>query len=138
MAGQVVATPKDDFFSNAGRVAGVFIVIAIAILAAFPTVITGFVLYIAGRIKPVAGEEYVYKLLMKPYGTLFFAITGFHGLHVLVGLVMNGWLQYYAWRGRFDSDHYVPVEAVTLYWHFVDLVWIFIFCTLYLSPPFWP
>jgi heme/copper-type cytochrome/quinol oxidase subunit 3 len=72
------------------------------------------------------------------YGTLFFSITGFHGFHVFVGLLMNLWLQYYAWRRRFDADHYVPVEAVTLYWHFVDAVWIFILATLYLSPHVWP
>jgi hypothetical protein len=49
-------------------------IIALVILAAFPTVITAFVLYIASRMKPVGGEEYVYKLLLKPYGTLFLAI----------------------------------------------------------------
>jgi heme/copper-type cytochrome/quinol oxidase subunit 3 len=72
------------------------------------------------------------------YGTLFFTITGFHGFHVLVGLLMNLWLQYYAWRGRFRADRYLPVEVVTLYWHFVDAVWIFIFATIYLSPHLWP
>jgi heme/copper-type cytochrome/quinol oxidase subunit 3 len=72
------------------------------------------------------------------YGTLFFTITGFHGFHVFAGLVMNLWLQYYAWRGRFDADRYLPVEVITLYWHFVDAVWIFIFATIYLSPHLWP
>jgi cytochrome c oxidase subunit 3 len=72
------------------------------------------------------------------YGTLFFTITGFHGFHVLVGLLMNLWLQYYAWRGRFGAGRYVPVEVVVLYWHFVDAVWIFIFATIYLSPHLWP
>ncbi len=49
-------------------------VLALVIIAAFPTVITAFVLYLANRIKPVAGDEYVYNLLLKPYGTLFLAI----------------------------------------------------------------
>ena len=49
-------------------------IVALVIIAAFPTVITAFVLYLAGRIKPVGGDEYVYKLLLKPYGTLFLAI----------------------------------------------------------------
>ena len=72
------------------------------------------------------------------YGTLFFSITGFHAFHVFVGLLMNLWVQYYAGRGRFDAAHYLPAEVVTMYWHFVDVVWVFIFTTIYLSPHFWP
>lgn len=72
------------------------------------------------------------------YGTLFFSITGFHGFHVFVGLLMNVWLQVYAWKGRFGADRYVPVECVVMYWHFVDAVWVFILATVYLSPHFWP
>jgi heme/copper-type cytochrome/quinol oxidase subunit 3 len=88
------------------------------------------------------GVEYVEKLReftprTDVYGSLFFAITGFHGIHVLVGLLMNLWLQWYAWRGGFTEERFVPVENVVLYWHFVDAVWIFIFLTLYLSPRFW-
>jgi len=72
------------------------------------------------------------------YGSLFFAITGFHGFHVFVGLLMNLWLQYYAGKRRFDAEHFLPVEVVTMYWHFVDAVWVFIFATIYLSPHLWP
>jgi heme/copper-type cytochrome/quinol oxidase subunit 3 len=72
------------------------------------------------------------------YGTLFYTITGFHGFHVLLGLLMNMWLQYYAWRGRFTAERYLPVEVVTMYWHFVDVVWVFILGTIYLSPHVWP
>jgi cytochrome c oxidase subunit 3 len=71
------------------------------------------------------------------YGSFFYAITAFHGFHVAVGLLMNLWVQIYAWRGRFTHEKYVPVEVVTLYWHFVDAVWIFIFGSLYLAPHFW-
>lgn len=72
------------------------------------------------------------------YGTLFYAITGFHGLHVAVGLLMLLWLEYYALRGRFTQDHHLPVQVVTMYWHFVDVVWVFILGTIYLSPHVWP
>jgi heme/copper-type cytochrome/quinol oxidase subunit 3 len=72
------------------------------------------------------------------YGTLFFSITGFHGIHVAVGLLMNLWLQYYSWRGSFSAERYLPVQNVVMYWHFVDAVWVFILGTLYLSPHFWP
>ena len=71
------------------------------------------------------------------YGSLFFAITGFHGIHVAVGLLMNLWLQAYARRGRFSADRHLAVENVALYWHFVDAVWVFILVSLYLSPYFW-
>jgi heme/copper-type cytochrome/quinol oxidase subunit 3 len=70
------------------------------------------------------------------YGTLFFTITGFHGIHVFIGLLLLGWLQFYAWRGRFTKDSHLPVQVITMYWHFVDAVWVFIFTSLYLSPYF--
>jgi cytochrome c oxidase subunit III len=72
------------------------------------------------------------------YGSLFFTITGFHGAHVAVGLLMNLWLQVNAWRGRFSAVDHLPVEVISLYWHFVDAVWVFILVVLYLSPHIWP
>ena len=72
------------------------------------------------------------------YGTLFFGITGFHGIHVLVGLVMLSWLQVQAWRGIFTEQRHTAVEVITMYWHFVDVVWVFILASLYLSPHVWP
>jgi cytochrome c oxidase subunit 3 len=72
------------------------------------------------------------------YGSLVYTITGFHGAHVAVGLLMNLWLQLYAWRGRFSAVNRVPVEVVALYWHFVDAVWVFILVVVYLSPHVWP
>ncbi len=68
------------------------------------------------------------------YGSLFFTITGFHGLHVLVGLALNAWTQVRAWRGAFDERRHVTVQNFVMYWHFVDVVWIFVFSTIYLSP----
>jgi heme/copper-type cytochrome/quinol oxidase subunit 3 len=71
------------------------------------------------------------------YGSLFFTITGFHGLHVAVGLLLIVWVQWYAARGRFTAERHIPVENVAMYWHFVDAVWVFILASLYLSPHFW-
>ncbi len=71
------------------------------------------------------------------YGTLFYTITGFHGIHVFGGLVMNLWLQYYSWRRRFTAERFLPVQVVVTYWHFVDAVWVFILTSLYLAPHFW-
>jgi cytochrome c oxidase subunit 3 len=67
------------------------------------------------------------------FGQLFFVITGFHGLHVLGGVVLNIWLAVSAANGRFDRvGHYEMVEKLGLYWHFVDLVWVYVFLCFYL------
>lgn len=67
------------------------------------------------------------------FGQLFFVITGFHGLHVLGGVVLNTWLAVSAANGRFDKvGHYEMVEKIGLYWHFVDLVWVYVFLCFYL------
>ena len=72
------------------------------------------------------------------YGSLFYTITGFHGLHVTVGLLMFLWVLVYSSRGRWTAQNHGPVQNVILYWHFVDAVWIFIFTSLYISPHWWP
>ncbi len=72
------------------------------------------------------------------YGSLFFTITGFHGFHVLAGLLMLAWLQLFGWRGYWTKERHLPVQVIAMYWHFVDVVWIFILLTVYLSPYLWP
>jgi cytochrome c oxidase subunit 3 len=64
--------------------------------------------------------------------SLYFAMTGLHGLHVIGGMVVIAWLIKRASRGDFSPSYFTPVEMVGLYWHFVDLVWIFLFPLLYL------
>ena len=64
--------------------------------------------------------------------SLYFAMTGMHALHMVVGLGLLGWLVLGARRGRFSREYNSPVEIVGLYWHFVDIVWIFLFPLLYL------
>ena len=68
------------------------------------------------------------------YGSLFFTLTGLHGSHVLVGLLVSAWVQVRAWRGAFDEHRHVSVQNFAMYWHFVDTVWLFILLTIYLSP----
>ncbi len=70
------------------------------------------------------------------YGSLFFAITGIHGIHVLMAVLMNGYLQARARLGHFNARRYQGIENVTLYWHFVDVVWLFIVAVIYVSPYF--
>lgn len=63
---------------------------------------------------------------------LYFAMTGVHALHMIVGAGLLTWLVAKSLRGTFSSQYYAPVEIVGLYWHFVDIVWIFLFPLLYL------
>ena len=63
---------------------------------------------------------------------LYFAATGLHALHMVIGLGIMTWLLIHAARGRFTNGHSTAVEVTGLYWHFVDIVWIFLFPLLYL------
>ena len=65
------------------------------------------------------------------YGTLFFTMTGFHGAHVFGGVVGIAIILLRGVTGQFSAKHHIAVEAVSAYWHFVDIVWIFLFSTLY-------
>jgi len=63
---------------------------------------------------------------------IYFAMTGLHALHMIIGLGIMTWLLWKAWKGTFTAEFYAPVEMSGLYWHFVDIVWIFLFPLLYL------
>jgi cytochrome c oxidase subunit 3 len=63
---------------------------------------------------------------------IYFVMTGLHGLHVLAGMAVIGWLIVKAARGHFSSEYFTPVDFGGLYWHVVDLIWIFLFPLLYL------
>jgi cytochrome c oxidase subunit 3 len=62
----------------------------------------------------------------------YFFMTGLHALHMIIGLGIMTVMTIMAWRGRFSADYYTPIEVSGLYWHFVDIVWIFLFPLLYL------
>ena len=66
------------------------------------------------------------------YFSLYFTMTGLHALHMIIGLGLMTVITWMAWKGRFSSEYYTPVEMSGLYWHFVDIVWIFLFPLLYL------
>ena len=75
-----------------------------------------------------------YGMASDLYGSLYFTITGFHMLHVIIGLfilmTLLGWIK----LGYFDETRYAAVTIGGLYWHFVDVVWLFVFTALYLLP----
>ncbi|MCI0371202.1 MAG: cytochrome c oxidase subunit 3 [candidate division NC10 bacterium] len=66
------------------------------------------------------------------FGTTFFVLTGFHGMHVTGGVIYLSCIVMQGVRGKYSRDRWEPVELVGLYWHFVDLVWILIFTFVYL------
>jgi cytochrome c oxidase subunit 3 len=63
---------------------------------------------------------------------LYFLMTGMHAVHMIIGEGMLFIMLIYAWKGSFTGDYHVPIENGGLYWHFVDIVWIFLFPLLYL------
>lgn len=64
--------------------------------------------------------------------SFYFMMTGLHGIHVLLGMVVISWLIFRAARGDFSSAYYAPVDITGLYWHLVDLIWIYLFPLMYL------
>jgi len=66
------------------------------------------------------------------FGSTFYTLTGFHGAHVLVGLGLMSIMMNRARRGLVSGEHHTGLEATSYYWHFVDVVWLFLFSTLYI------
>lgn len=64
--------------------------------------------------------------------SFYFALTGFHALHMVIGVGFVGIVCWQAWKGRFSAEYHTPLEIAGLYWHFVDIVWVFLFPLLYL------
>jgi cytochrome c oxidase subunit III len=83
---------------------------------------------------PVPGhpDQYANPHHAEIFFALYFIMTGLHALHMIIGLGIFSWLLWAAWRRRFTPDYYTPLEIGGLYWHFVDIVWIYLFPLLYL------
>ena len=64
---------------------------------------------------------------------IYFAMTGLHAIHVTAGIIVITVMAVLAWRRSFSPEHFMPVEVTGLYWHFVDIVWVFLFPLLYLA-----
>lgn len=75
-----------------------------------------------------------FGLTSHTYGSLYFTITGFHLVHVIVGLAILALLVLWAGLGYFDANRHGAVRIGAMYWHFVDAVWLFVFTALYLTP----
>jgi cytochrome c oxidase subunit III len=81
-------------------------------------------------------HNHSYGLTAQLYSSLYFTITGFHMMHVVVGIVVLALLLLWTALGYFDERRCVALTIGGLYWHFVDVVWLFIFTTVYLTPYF--
>lgn len=68
----------------------------------------------------------------KNYFGIYYCLTGLHALHVIIGMSLMGWVILKARKNRFSNRYYTPVELGALYWHLVDLIWIYLFPLLYL------
>lgn len=82
-----------------------------------------------GKFFHFAGAEHSNLAL---YFSFYFCMTGLHGSHVLVGMGLIAWCLVRAYRGEFGPGYYTPLEGVGLFWHLVDLIWIYLFPLLYL------
>lgn len=68
----------------------------------------------------------------KIFFSLYFALTGMHAIHMVVGVGLFAVITFMAWKGKFTPEYHTPLEIAGLYWHFVDIVWIYLFPLLYL------
>jgi len=82
------------------------------------------------------GKFYTFEGITSPNPHIFFSIyftmTGLHGIHVVLGMVVIAWVLVRTVKDHFSADYYTPIEMTGLYWHLVDLIWIFLFPLLYL------
>lgn len=81
---------------------------------------------------PSHPDQYAEPRHAEIFFALYFIMTGLHALHMVVGLGIFSWLLWAAWKGRFTPEYHTPLEIGGLYWHFVDIVWIYLFPLLYL------
>ena len=79
----------------------------------------------SAHLAPIASQVRIFMVL-------YFALTGMHALHMIIGIGILGVILWMAIKGAFTKEWHVPVELFGLYWHFVDIVWIFLFPLLYL------
>lgn len=86
------------------------------------------------ELNEVPGQNFVFHgpPQTEIFFSLYFGLTGLHALHMVVGVTLLSVIAWMTWRRRFSPEWYTPVEMSGLYWHFVDIVWIFLFPLLYL------
>jgi heme/copper-type cytochrome/quinol oxidase subunit 3 len=91
-------------------------------------------LFLAGHVEEMIRLPEEYTWATNAYGSLFYVIVNFHGAHLLVGLLFIAFTYLGLHRGVYTADHHGGLLLTGMYWHFVDVVWVFVFPTLYLVP----
>ena len=118
------------------RMPTVYLLLATLILGSVFLGIKGFEYHAHFEEGLFPGDYFTYKSPNAPKVQLFmvfyFCMTGLHALHMVIGAGLLIWFMWRAWRNEFGPEYYAPVEIMGLYWHFVDIVWIFLFPLLYL------
>ena len=93
------------------------------------------------QVQQAGAPEDKHKLHLLPGATvkhvelffwIYFAMTGMHAIHMIIGVGLLSVILFFSWRGRYGPEYHNPVEISGLYWHFVDIIWIFLFPLLYL------
>lgn len=84
------------------------------------------------HIRELAARDPLLERHASIFFSLYFIMTGLHATHMVIGIAVLFVLVVLSWKGRYDADYHNPLEMTGLYWHFVDIVWIFLFPLLYL------
>lgn len=117
------------------KLVAVMFILTLAMAVGF-LVIKGFEYQHKFHEHQLPGRYYAYEGLQIPgasmYFTVYFLATGLHAFHVCIGMGVLAWMTVRAMKNEFGHGHYVPIELSSMYWHLVDLVWIFLFPLLYL------
>ena len=120
---------------NKNKQTGILLILTLLLAATF-LVIKYFEYRHKFELGQLPGNLYTYKGVVgnNPhiFFSVYFAMTGLHGLHVIAGMIVITWLLVRTNKNHFSPDYYTPLEMGGLYWHLVDMIWIFLFPLLYL------
>ena len=92
------------------------------------------IVFLAGHVVEMIELPAEFTWRTNAYGSLYYTITNFHAAHLVIGLVMLSFGLVAARRGLYRPDRHLGLQVVSIYWHFVDVVWVFVFASLYLVP----
>jgi len=114
----------------------IFLLITLLLGATFLG-LKGFEYYTEYREHHVPGQNFQFPESADPrhvaiFFAFYFVMTGLHAVHMTAGLVVGSFIAFFAWRGDYTAEYHVTVENFGLYWHFVDVIWIFLYPLLYL------
>jgi cytochrome c oxidase subunit III len=94
--------------------------------------------FLAGHVEEMVRLPQEFTWATNVYGSLFYVIVNFHGAHLTVGLLFLAFSYIALSRGRYSASSHEGLKVTGIYWHFVDVVWVAVFPTLYLVPHFFP